>query len=151
MGRAGALLFALIVAPAAFGEQFLVEAELWLNGEPAGTPVLVVEAGEPASISRNEADGQDGWRLTFDVEPVAADPLAPSGSLWLQVDVQQQTEGTWQAVVDSILGVPEGETATFSVVDGADEPHPDTAAVYLRVKTSRLVEGGVGGRSQPDQ
>jgi hypothetical protein len=140
MARVTAFLIALALTPAAPAAEYLVEAELWLNGEAAGTPVLLVNADEPATIERDGGDEQSGWRLTIEVERADADPLAPSGSLWLIIELQQQFDGAWQVLADSMLGVPEGETATLSVVDGDAEPLPETAAVYLRVKTSRLVE-----------
>lgn len=139
--RAAVLLLALTCAPVVFAAEYLIEAELWLDGESAGRPVLLVKAGEPASIERGAGDASTGWRLTIEVEPADTDPLAPSGSLWLQVEVQRQDENGWSAVADSILGVPEGDTATLSVVDGDAESRPETAAVYLRIKTSRLLEG----------
>lgn len=147
MARVMAFLIALVLSPASLAAEYLVEAELWLDGQSAGTPVLMVNADEAAMIERGTGGDDAGWRLTIKVEPADADPLAPSGSLWLHVELQQQNEGAWSAVADSILGVPEGETATLSVVDGEAEPLPETADVYLRVKTSRLVEGATAGES----
>ena len=145
--RAAGFLIALALTPVALATEYLVEAELWLDGEPAGTPVLMVNAGEPASIERGTGDDQSGWRMTIEVEPADADPLAPSGSLWLQVELQRQAEGVWEAIADSMLGVPEGEVATLSVVDGDAEPQPETAAAYLRLKTSKVIQ--MSGSGEP--
>lgn len=141
MARVIACLIALVLSPASLAAEYLVEAELWLDGQSAGTPVLMVNADEAAMIERGTGGDDAGWRLTIKVEPADADPLAPSGSLWLTVELQQQVDGAWELLADSILGVPEGETATLSVVDGDQEATPETAAVYLQLKTSRLVEG----------
>ncbi|MFU8830856.1 MAG: hypothetical protein ACNA7J_01755 [Wenzhouxiangella sp.] len=127
-----ALSFSVIVA----AEQFLVEAELWIDGEQRGTPTLIIEAGEPANME--VGDETSAWRLEVEVERPAGIDMAPAGSLWLHIGVHQQSDGEWEHLADSILGVPEGETATLSVVDGDAPATPETAAVYLRIKTSRM-------------
>lgn len=134
----GIFVLALATAQSAAADQaFLVEAELWLDGVRRGTPSLQVLANSPASI---EVGGDEqGFRLEVEVEPVN-DAYAPSDTLWIHVGVHQQVEGEWELLADSILGVPEGETATFSVVDDDAAATPETAAVYLRIRTRRAAE-----------
>lgn len=117
--------------------RYLIEMELWLHGEQAGTPTMIVEAGEPANI---EVGGDDhAWRIEVEVERPAASEAAPEGAIWLHVAVQEKSEGEWDHLADSILGVPEGELATLSVVEGeVAEPGPANSLVYLTARTSRL-------------
>jgi hypothetical protein len=129
------LLALSVSALALAADSYLVEAELWLEGELRGMPTMIIEAGEPASLEREGDD--DGFRLEIEIEPVH-DPLAPANSLWLAVAIFQKSDDDWEHVADSILGVPEGQTATLSVVDDDAPATPETAAVYLRIKTSRL-------------
>jgi hypothetical protein len=129
---------ALLISSAAAAEQFVVEAELWLAGEKHAAPTLIVAAGSPASVSRGDEDGSELWRLEVEVERAESHILSPGDALWVHVGVHQKIDGEWEHLLDSILGVPEGQTATLSVVDGDAEATPETAEVYLRLKTSRL-------------
>jgi hypothetical protein len=138
MLRMSFALLALALSGAVAAEQYLVEIELWLDGEQQGTPALVVEAGSMASISRGDVESDEVWRLEIEVEPADSHILSPGDALWVHVGVHQKIDGEWEHLADSILGVPEGQTATFSVVDGEAESTPETAAVYLRIKTSRM-------------
>ena len=131
-------LLALALSGAVSAEQYLVEAELWLDGELQGTPSMIVAAGSPASISRGDLEQDAIWRLEIEVEPAASHILSPGDALWIHVGLHQKIDGEWEHLADSMLGVPEGQTATFSVVDGDVESSPENAAVYLRIKTSRL-------------
>lgn len=132
------LLAALVFSAADAAEQYLVEAELWFDGTSQGTPTLVVQPGSPAAIARMDADGQDLWRLDVEVELAESHMFSPGDALWVHVGIHQQIDGEWEHITDTILGVPEGEFATLSVVDGDAEASPETAAVYLRIKTSRM-------------
>lgn len=138
MLRALVLLSSLGLAGNALAEQFLIEAELWLDGEKQGTPTLIVDGGSMASIGPTDDEGAELWRLEVEVEPAESHILSPGDALWVHVGVHQKLDGEWEHLADSILGVPEGQTATLSVVDGDAESSPETAAVYLRIKTSRM-------------
>ncbi|TVS11967.1 MAG: hypothetical protein EA419_06500 [Wenzhouxiangella sp.] len=129
-------LAALALAPAAVAEEplYLVEAELHIDGVQRGTPSMMLAAGSPASLETGS--DEDGYRLEVEIEPVSAS-AAPANSLWLHVAVFERVDGGWEELVDSILGVPEGDTATLSVVDGDAMATPETAAVYLRIRVSR--------------
>jgi len=121
-------------------QQFLVETTLWLEGQARQVPAMVVKAREPAFLMPAAEDGSvsDGnWRLQVEVDPVD-DPLIPTDSLWVNITIDRFENGTWENLTDSMLGVPEGEIATLSVVDGDNAPDPTTAQVYLEIRTSRL-------------
>lgn len=123
-------------------EQFLVESELWIDGQLRGTPVMVVDAGQPAMMSHlddQEWVNHDTWRLEVEVEP-DSDRLSPVQTYWVSVAIQHLVDGHWEYLADSIMGVPEGEPATLSVVDDGQEPTPESARLYLRLRTSRLRE-----------
>jgi hypothetical protein len=132
------LLTALAVSAFAQAEEYLIEAELWLNGVQQGTPTLIVEPGQPASIARTDTDGEAMWRLEVEVEAADSHILSPGDALWLQVAIHQHIDGEWEHITDAMLGVPEGQYATLSVVDDDAEASPESAAVYLRIKTSKL-------------
>ncbi|MFP4208026.1 MAG: hypothetical protein ACLFSC_05155 [Wenzhouxiangella sp.] len=129
------LLIAGVTASAA-DEQFFVEAELWIDGVQRGTPNLLVEPNSEASLAIAGPD--QVWRLTVKVEPVE-DAYAPANTLWMHLGVDQRTGDGWEELTDSLLGVPEGEWATLSVVEGEAESTAETAAVYLRVRASRAI------------
>ena len=132
-----ALFLLALAGPGLAGDdQFLVEAELWIDGVQRGSPRLLIASGIEADVM--VAGPNEVWRLTVEVEPVE-DAYAPANTLWLHLAVHQRTVEDWDHLADSLLGVPAGEWATLSVVDGDAESTPETAAVYLRVRTSRAV------------
>ena len=133
---AAALLPGLFWSAAATEPSYLVEAELWIDGVKRGTPSLLILANTEARLETG--DEESAWRLEVEVEPVD-DGYAPAGTLWVHVAVHQRSGEIWEHLADSILGVPEGEFATLSVVDGGAPPDPETAAVYLRVRPSMAV------------
>ncbi len=121
-------------------QQFLVESTLWLEGQSQPVPAMVVKAREPGFLMPAAEGGSvsDGsWRLQVEVDLVD-DPLIPTDSLWVTVTIDQFEDGAWENLIDSMLGVPEGEIATLSVVDGDNASDPATAHVYLEIRTSRL-------------
>ncbi len=121
---------------------FLIEMELWLHGEQHGVPIMVVEADNPASVE--QSNGDTGWRVDIEVEKPAAYEQAPGDALWLHVGVHEKIDGEWDLLADSILGVPEGQPATMTVVEGeVSDPSPENSIVYLRATTSRLQPGEV--------
>jgi hypothetical protein len=124
-------------AIAAEPARFLVEAKLWIGGEQMGTPSLIVPANSPGSVEVGDVDS--GWRLGVLVEPVT-DAYAPADTLWMHVDIHQKIDGQWEVVADSLLGVPEGENATFSVVEGKQAATAESASLYLQI-SARSVDG----------
>lgn len=133
------------MAQAADGEsRFLIDMELWLYGEEQGTPSVFVTGGEPASIE--QGGGSRDWRIEVEVEKPAAYEQAPGNALWLQLAVYEQVDGEWEMLADTMLGVPEGQPATLSVVEGeVEEASPDNSIVFLRATTSRLQPGEMPG------
>lgn len=122
----------LLVSAGALAETYSIQSELWLDGELRGSPELVVEAGKDATVETT--DGDSGWRLVFRVEPPAEHEGAASGSLWLHIEAFERSEGEWHALADSLLGLPPGQTGTFSIVEDPDtDPKPDNARMYLQV------------------
>lgn len=137
-------LFTLLAGNVLAEERFLIEVELWLQGEKHGEPIMVVTAGEEASISRTDEAGEEGWRLTVEVERPGRQEGAPFGALWLHVGVHQLLDGTWEHLADSILGVPEGQAATLSVVEGeVERPGPENSIVFLTARTSRVLQSDI--------
>lgn len=122
-------------------ERYMVEMELWIEGELRGTPMVVVEADEPAEISSLEADGLAGWKIELEVEPPGAGEAAPEGAIWLHLSIHQYEDGEWLHLADSLLGVPEGRANTLSVVQGDGAPTAEESLVYLIARTSRMRPG----------
>jgi len=129
-----------MIGTAQASEQFLIESELWVDGQMRGTPVMMVSAGEAAvMIGLDDGDLIDAgnWRLEFEVEP-DSDRLSPVQTYWVSVAVQHFNDGQWEYLADSIVGVPEGEFASLSIVEDGQESTPESAQLYLRLRTSRL-------------
>ncbi len=118
-------------------EQFLVEFELWLDGELVGTPVLIVEAGEFASL---EKMGEPHYRIEVLVEP-SANSIMPLDMAWLHVTVEQLGSDGWEALVDSMMGAREGEPTVLAVTEDDRLATPEAASLYLQARTSRLKPG----------
>ena len=143
---AGLLL--AIVAQAQDQRRYLIEPELWLDGQAQAASPLVVSVDEPGLLigsddgsddeGHNRVDAFDGdWRLEVRARPMD-DPLELSQSLWIDLRLELFRSGQWVRVLDSMLGVPEGEVSTLSVADEGQVPTPETAEVYLRLRTQRL-------------
>ena len=123
---------------------YQIDFELWLHGESHGSPRMIVEAGTPASME--QGDGDRHWRIEVEVERPAADEYAPEDALWLHLAVYERIEGDWELLADTILGVPEGQASTLTVVEGegeVEEVTPDNSLVYLRAMTSRVQAGDI--------
>jgi len=119
-------------------DQFVVESELWIEGQVHEVPVMIVTAGEPAMVSRKEDLGEERWRLEIELEP-DGDALSPVPTHWVSVAIQQFSDGEWEFLADSILGVPEGQVATLSVDEGdVSDPSPENSMVFMNIGVSRL-------------
>lgn len=124
------------------GDQYMVEMELWIDGEQRGTPMVVLPPGEPGSIEVGDESGDGGWRIELLVEPPARAEGAPAGAIWLNLSVFEQREGEWEPLADSLLGVPEGRSATMSVVEaGVEQATPENSQVHLTASASLLRPG----------
>lgn len=127
----------MLASTGVLAETYRIQSELWLDGELRGSPELVVEAGKDATVETT--DGDSGWRLVFRVEPPAEHEGAASGSLWLYIEAFERSEGEWHALADSLLGLPPGQTGTFSIVEDSEtDPKPDSARMYLQVDVTSL-------------
>lgn len=115
---------------------YRVDMELWLDGEKRGAPTMIIKGGTAGSI---EVGGEDaGWRIELEIEQPGPGEGAPGGAVWLHVGVHRREDGQWDHLVDSILGVPEGEPATLSMVEDSEaEPVPENSLVYLIARISR--------------
>src|SRR5699024_6955775 len=96
--------------------RYAVAMELWVDGELRGTPAVVTVAGRPASVAVADASEGDGWKIELRVEPPVVSEGAPVGAIWLELSVHERRDGDWEVLADSLLGVPEGRSATMSVV-----------------------------------
>lgn len=138
--------FALILAAGlGFGSalagtpRYMVEMELWIDGEQRGTPMLIVEAGKPAELVSTDPDGNNGWKIELEVESPGLAENAPSGAIWLHLAVAELVSGEWEHLTDALLGVPEGQSSSLSLLDGEGEAGgPDGSRVYLTARSSRL-------------
>lgn len=128
----------LVAGVAVADQQYLIESELWLEGRLTEVPVMIVASGEAASMSPLTGSGEPQWRLEIEVERAAEHLMSPGDALWIHVSVRRKTDDEWEHLTDTILGVPEGERATLSIVDGGIEATPENSDLYLRVRTSRL-------------
>lgn len=139
------LMFALTVlaAVSASGaetrDRYMVEMELWIEGEQRGTPMVVVEPEEPATIEVGEPSGESGWRIEVLVEPPVASEGAPVGSIWLNLAVHELRDGEWQLLTDSLLGLREGRSGTMTLVEpGVDQGTRENSLVHLTASASLL-------------
>lgn len=120
-------------------DRYMVEMELWIEGEQRGSPMLVVEPGEPASIEVSDPSGEGGWKIDLLVDPPVASEGAPVGSIWLNLAVHELRDGEWESLTDSLLGLREGRTGTMTVVEsGVDQATRENSLVHLSARASFL-------------
>jgi len=140
-----AMLFVLPAAGSALGvdgSQYMVEMELWIDGEQRGTPIVVTPAEEPATVEIGDPGGGDRWKIELVLEPPAASEGAPGGAIWLNLSVYERRDGEWELLADSLLGVPEGRSATMTVIDAGDGPATrENSLVHLTAQASLLRPG----------
>lgn len=130
----------LAVAPAsAAADRYMLDLELWINGEQRGTPMAIVEVGQPAVLTRESEEDAGGYRVALEVEEPGPGEGAPGGAVWIYVTVSTREDGDWKELVDSMIGVAEGRSGTVSVVEGeVEQPTPDNSTVFLRIEPTRL-------------
>jgi len=152
MPSLGRLLCLVLLSAVAAGgvsaqpqDQYVVEMNLWIDGEQRGTPIVVTPAGELSSVEVGTASGEGGWKIDVRVEAPADGEGAPVGATWLNLTVYEQRDGEWEVLGDSLLGIHEGRTGTMSVVEpGVEQATPENSQVYLTVQASRLRPGMAG-------
>lgn len=131
--------FLAVGVSAAQDRKYMVEMELWTDGEQRATPMLVVEPNKLASFEIGGADGQGGWKIELRVEPTAESEGAPVGSIWLDLTVYERQDGKLEQIANSLLGMPEGQAGTMSVVDaGIEQATQENSRVYLTATASAL-------------
>ena len=132
------LLASAQVAPAGtVGESlYRVESAVWCSGELRGEPELVLRPGVPGVFEIHSPDSS--WRLSVEVEPPGASEGAPD-ALWFKVGIEQQVDGQWQFLTDTMLGTPLGRPGVITVVEEGDQGSgPETAPLYVEMTASRI-------------
>lgn len=99
-------------ATPAAGADWRLELVLAIDGEPVGSPVLGVRAGEPASI---ELAGGDGYRIEarVDAAPDAPGQLDLSARIW-----RRDAAGHWQPSGAPQVRVEAGQPFSVALADG---------------------------------
>lgn len=143
--EAGILVFllsvvaAISVSAADKPDRYMVEMELWIEGEQRGTPMVLVEPGESATVEVSDASGESGWKIDLLVDPPVASEGAPFGSIWLSLAVQELRDGEWELLTDSLLGLREGRAGTMTLVEsGVDQATQENSLVHLTAWASIL-------------
>lgn len=136
-------LLALTAAGTEPEARYMIEMQLWIDGEQIGEPMVVVEPGEPATVSDGGADDAGpGWRIEVEVQAPESGAGLPGRAIWLDVRVEERRDGEWLELTDSILGVPEGEFSELSIAPrSVSDPRPGTSSLFFRARTSRLKPG----------
>jgi hypothetical protein len=122
--------------------QYMVEMEVWIDGEEQGTPIVVVEPGKPAFVEVGRSAGPQAWRVEVLVQPAASADADLGDNIWLEMAVYDRSEGELSLLADSLLGVPEGQPGVLSVVESdrqeASAPAPAESLVHVTARVSRL-------------
>ncbi|MEM1082371.1 MAG: hypothetical protein AAGH65_12420 [Pseudomonadota bacterium] len=112
--------------------EYLVQTRVFMYGELRGEPSLLVEAGKDARIE-NRSGGR-AWALNVMVKAADAAEQAMDGAIWLELGVEEEVDGRWEFLADTMLGLPPGQTGTISVVDQANESEgPEHAQLLIEV------------------
>ncbi|WP_376690751.1 hypothetical protein [Wenzhouxiangella sp. EGI_FJ10409] len=137
------LSIALVGSAAASGDdRYMVEMELWIDGEQRGTPLVVLPPGEQGSVEVRNEEGDQGWKIEVLVEAPAATQSAPLGSTWLNLAVHELQDGEWNLLADSLLGVPEGRSTSMSVVGSeVEQATRENSRVHLSARASLMRPG----------
>ncbi|HKL49674.1 MAG TPA: hypothetical protein VJ908_00790 [Wenzhouxiangellaceae bacterium] len=116
--------------------RYRVESAVWCSGELRGEPELVLQPGVPGVFEIHSPDSS--WRLSVEVEPPAASEGAPD-ALWFKVGIEQQVDGRWEFLTDTMLGTPLGKPGIITVVEeGEQDSGPETAPLYVEMTASRI-------------
>lgn len=123
-------------ADAADSSRYRVESAVWCSGDLRGEPELVLEPGVPGVFEVHSPDSS--WRLSVEVEPPGAAEGAPD-ALWFKVGIEQQVDGRWEFLTDTMLGTPLGKPGIITVVEeGKQASGPETAPLYVEMTASRI-------------
>jgi len=133
-----AISLLLPLAVVAAESEFRVHSAIWCSGELRGQPELLLSPGETESFEIHASDAT--WRLNVEVEEPGATENAAPDSVWFKVGIEQQIDGEWQFLTDTMLGTPLGESGRISVVDEGGPEGPEGAPLYVEL-TAHRVEG----------
>lgn len=118
------------------GVRYRVESAVWCSGELRGEPELVLEPGVPGVFEIHSPDSS--WRLSVEVEPPEVVEGAPD-ALWFKVGIEQQVDGRWAFLTDTMLGTPLGKPGIITVVEqGELDSGAETAPLYVEMTASRI-------------
>ncbi|GEM_PF-1426852 len=113
-------------------QEYLVETRVWMDGELQGEPSLQVQAGSDARIENRS--GQTAWAMSVNIQPAHASEKAMDGAIWLDLAIEEEIDGTWQFLADTMLGLPPGQTGTVSVVgQDIETATPENAELFVEV------------------
>ncbi|MDT8438220.1 MAG: hypothetical protein RQ729_04330 [Wenzhouxiangellaceae bacterium] len=134
-----ALLLPLAAAAAENPSPLLYEIEtaVWCSGDLRGQPRLQLAPGAADSFVINANDVR--WRLQVEVEETSAAESPDADTVWLKVGIEQEIDGEWEFITDTMLGAPLGETGRITVVGESEaEETPDRAPLYVELMTKRV-------------
>ena len=116
--------------------RYRVESSVWCAGELRGEPELELAPGVPGVFEIHNPDSS--WRLSVEIEPPAAAEGAPD-ALWFKVGIEQQVDGGWVFLTDTMLGTPLGKPGVITVVEpGEQDASPRSAPLYVELTASRI-------------
>lgn len=116
--------------------RYRVESAVWCSGELRGEPELVLQPGVPGVFEIHSPESS--WRLSVEVEQPGAAEGAPD-ALWFKVGIEQQVDGDWTFLTDTMLGTPLGKPGIITVVEqGEKDSGPETAPLYVEMTASRI-------------
>lgn len=139
---AALLLLAVSVcalAETAVGPQYSVKTKVWMNGDLRGTPELVVQAESDAMIENRSGD--DAWRMHVLVEAPHESENAMDGAIWIKLGIEQEVDGEWEFLTDTLLGLPPGQTGSISVVgEHVEIATPENANLFVEVTVQPVTD-----------
>lgn len=121
------------------GPQYSVKTKVWMDGELRGTPELVVQAESDAMIENRSGD--DAWRMHVLIEAPDESENAMDGAIWIKLGIEQEADGEWEFLTDTMLGLPPGQTGSISVVDeGVEIATPENANLFVEVTVQPVAD-----------
>lgn len=130
---------ACALAETEVGPQYSVKTKVWMDGELRGTPELVVQAESDAMIENRSGD--DAWRMHVLIEAPDESENAMDGAIWIKLGIEQEADGEWEFLTDTMLGLPPGQTGSISVVDeGVEIATPENANLFVEVTVQPVAD-----------
>ncbi|MEM7055236.1 MAG: hypothetical protein AAF446_11945 [Pseudomonadota bacterium] len=120
--------------------QYMIQTKVWMDGELRGEPLLQVEANSEAMITQQVNEGS-AWRMNVLVEAPGEHENAIEGAIWLKLSIEEEVDGEWAFLTDTMLGLPAGQTGNLSVVDeGIEIATPENARLFVEVTVEPVSE-----------